>query len=363
MGVERHFAYLPLKDRATMHAAMVEALTARALSRPARGDAVQYSALKLLDLAQLCQPKPDLSRGTDVQHLATQALTFGAHTTSDFPLLLQDAANKVLEEAYGLQPSSYRVWSSRRQFRDFKPHKFVRIGDFPSLQATEEPATVQWGTINETKQEVALASYTSGLKFSREALINDDLSALSDIGAGAAVVAAQCENTLAYDLLASNPVMSDGRALFHAAHGNLAGTPSTIDVANMALAVKAMRVQTSPSGQPLNLRPATLVCGPAKELPARQLLGGIVAANPANVNPYSNAFELVVDAQISGNEWYLFADHKIAPCVVFGHLRDQTGPEVWLTRDDDTRGVAIRCGLDFAVGAIDWRGAYKNAGA
>lgn len=362
MGIERHFAYLPLKDRATMHAAMVEALTARALSRPARGDAAQYLGLKLLDYAAMCAPKAEVMQ-RDVQHLATQALAHGGHTTSDFPAVLQDAANKVLEESYGLQSSSYRQWSSRRQFKDFKAHKFVKIGDFPPLSETREPGTVSWGTVDERREEMRLATFTSGIGFSREALVNDDLSALSAISDGAAVVAANCENTLAYDLIASNPVMSDGEALFSEAHGNLAGTPSTIDVANVALAVKAMRLQTTASGQPLNIRPAVLVCGPAKELAARQLLGGIVAANPAAVNPYAAAFELVVDAQIAGNEWYLFASPTVAPVVVFGHLRDQTGPETWITRDDDTRGVRIHVGLDFAVGAIDWRGAYKNAGA
>lgn len=364
MAVERHFAYLPLKDRKTMHAAMVEALTARALSRPAKGDAAQYLNLKLIDLAQLCQPKPNLAEKIHLQHLAQMSLSVvGGHTTSGFPLLLQDAANKVLEEAYGLQPSSYRRWSSRRQFKDFKAHKFVKIGDFPPLAATKEPGTVSWGTVDERRELVTLATFTSGIGFSREALVNDDLGALSAISDGAAVVAASCENTLAYDLLSANPTMGDGKALFHADHGNLADTPSTIDVANMALAVRAMRTQTSMSGQPLNLRPAVLVCGPAKELPARQLLGGIVAATPAAVNPYAGAFELVVDAQIAGNEWYLFASPTVAPVVVFGHLRDATGPEVWITRDDDTRGIRIHCGLDFAVGAIDWRGCYKNAGA
>lgn len=364
MGVERHFAYLPLKDRKTMHAAMVEALAARALSRPAAGDARQYQNLKLLDLAQLCEPKPDLSRGTDIQHLAQQALSVvGMHTSSDFPAVLADAANKVLLEAYQAQPSSYRVWASQRKFKDFRPHKFLRIGDFPSLVATKEPATVQWGTINESKQEVALATYTAGVKFTREALINDDLGALSDIGAGAAVTSARAENELSYGVLASNPTMADGEALFSEAHGNLAAVPSTIDVDNVALATIAMRTMTAPNGQPLNLKPKTLVCGPSQELQAHRLLAAIQPLTVGDVNPYSGQLELVIDAAISGNDWYLFCDPRVCASFVYGFLREADGPEVWITRDDDTRGLAFRCGLDFAVGAIDWRGAYKNAGA
>jgi len=165
-------------------------------------------------------------------------------------------------------------------------------------------------------------------------------------------------------MLAANAVLSDGVALFSVAtHGNLAGTPSTIDVANIALAVKAMRVQTSISGQKLNLMPATLVCGPAKELVAQQLLATIQPATVSNVNPYSGKLDLVVDANISGNEWYLFAPTTAAAVAVWGYVGGANGPEVWVTRDEDTRGVMIRCGLDFAVGAVDYRGAFKNAGA
>lgn len=353
-------------DPAVIRAAMVDAIAARLEpGRKADGMASKYRGYRVGDLAAelaIAYGRPITDR-LNMRSVFDQVLTVGLHTSRDFPLLLQDAANKVLEAAYALQAPTYRAWAARRNFNDFKAHKFLRIGEFPSLVATKEPATITWKTVGEQREQITPAEYTAGLALSREALINDDLGALSDIANGAAGQAARDENTLAYAMLAANAVLSDGTALFASGHGNLAGTPSTIDVANIALAVKAMRVQTSISGQKLNLMPSVLLCGPAKELVAQQLLATIQPATVANVNPYSGKLELVVDANISGNEWYLFAPTSAAAVAVWGYVGGANGPEVWVTRDEDNRGVMIRCGLDFAVGAVDYRGAYKNAGA
>lgn len=353
-------------DPAVIRAAMVDAIAARLEpGRKADGMASKYRGYRVGDLAAelaIAYGRPITDR-LNMRSVFDQVLTVGLHTSSDFPLLLQDAANKVLEAAYALQAPTYRAWAARRNFNDFKAHKFLRIGEFPSLVATKEPATITWKSVGEQREQITPAEYTAGLALSREALINDDLSALSDIANGAAGQAARDENTLAYAMLAANAVLSDGTALFASGHGNLAGTASTIDVANMALAVKGMRVQTSISGQKLNLMPSVLLCGPAKELAAQQLLAEIQPAVVSNVNPYSGKLQLVVDANISGNEWYLFAPTSAAAVAVWGYVGGANGPEVWVTRDEGTRGVMIRCGLDFAVGAVDYRGAYKNAGA
>ena len=354
-------------DPAAIRAALVDAIAARLEpGRKAEGMAGKYRGYRVGDIAAELAVAHGLTINDrlNMRSVFDQVLAIGMHTTSDFPLLLQDAANKVLEASYALQAPTYRAWAARRNFNDFKAHKFLRIGEFPSLVATKEPATITWKTIGEQREQITPAEYTAGLALTREALINDDLGALSDIANGAAGQAARDENTLAYAMLAANAVLSDGVALFSVAtHANLASSASTIDVANIALAVKAMRVQTSISGQKLNLMPATLVCGPAKELVAQQLLATIQPATVANVNPYSGKLELVVDANISGNEWYLFAPTSAAAVAVWGYVGGANGPEVWVTRDEDTRGVMIRCGLDFAVGAVDFRGAFKNAGA
>lgn len=359
--LEQHFVHVPLVGRETMRAGIVEHLTSRAIGRPAKGDARQYANTRMVDLARLaCGDGGRL----DVDSLLS--VTFsggGAHSTSDFPKILADAANKILEESLAAAPPSYKAWASRRPFKDFKPHKFLRVGDFPAFTSAPEPATVTFGTAGEDREQVRLISYTAGISFTREALINDDLGALSSISTSIAARASNCENELAYSVLSANPLMADGFALFSTEHANLAGTPSTIDVANVAIGVKAMRGQTTLDGLPMNLAPKFLICGPALELKARQLLAAVTPATTAAVNPYSGAFELVVDSNISGNEWYLAADPARLASIVYGHLNGVESAEVWVARDASTRSLRIHAGLDFGVGAIDFRGVYKNAGA
>jgi hypothetical protein len=49
--------------------------------------------------------------------------------------------------------------------------------------------------------------------------------------------------------------------------------------------------------------------------------------------------------------------------VIYGYVSGSEGPQVRTERDFDTQAVKVAAGLDFAVGAIDFRGAYSNAGA
>jgi len=355
----QHFAMLPTAPKRDIHAALVEHLAAKARGRPPKREARQYQHLRLADIARLAAG--DNARQTDMTALLDQTFS-GSHSTSDFPLILEDAANKVLLETLEAAPPSYRAWAQRRQFKDFKAHKFLRVGDFPAFTQVPEPASMKLGTVDESRETVTLVSYTSGISFTREALINDDLGALAAVGNSIATRASATETELAYGVLASNPVMSDGKALFHADHGNLAASGAALDVATLAAGRKAMREQVH-GDMLLNLAPRFLVVGPAYETAADQVLAEITPTSAANVNPFSGKLELVVDANITGNAWYLFADPAVWPSVVYGHLRNLEGPEVWVVRNPSTRALDIHAGLDFAVGAIDHRGAYYNPGA
>ncbi len=360
--MNQHFVHVPLASRQTMHAGIVEHLTARALGRPAKGDARQYQNLRLIDVARLCCG--DGAGKLDMDALLSVTFSgVGAHSSSDFPKILEDSARKVLEESLAAAPPSYRLWASRRRFQDFKPHKFLRVGDFPAFTQIPEPAQVIFGTASESREQVQLVSYTSGISFTRESLINDDLGALAAVGNNIAARASATENELTYALLASNPVMADGYALFSTEHGNLAATPSTIDVANVALAEMAMRVQTTLDGVPLNLQPKYLIVGPELALKAQQLISFIAAPDPESVNPYGGALQVIIDSNISDNSWFLCCDPVRLASVVYGHLKGVESAEIWVARDLATRSLKIHAGLDFGVGAIDFRGVYKNAGA
>jgi len=351
-------------DPTAIRSAMADALAHRLAPGAVKleGRATEFRGHRVLDMVgDLAVARGERVNLRDQNGLLERAV--GAHSTSDFPLLLADAANKALLGQYAVAQPTYRKWAARKPFADFRAHSFLRVGDFPAFKEIGEGGEPKYGTISENAEKVSAKEYGTGIAIGRRALINDDLSALSDFSAMISLRAAADENRLAYGILSANAPLSDTVAIFHADHGNLATTPSTIDATNVGLAVAKLRAQTSLDRLKLNLQPVYIVCGPAKEVAARQLLAAITATKSADVNVWSGFAELIVDAEIADNAWYIFAAPGAAPVVVYGYVAGSEGPQVRTERDFDTQAVKVAASLDFAAGAIDYRGAVKNAGA
>jgi hypothetical protein len=69
-------------------------------------------------------------------------------TTTDLALLLAAAANRMLLGGYRPARPTYREVFRRRDFRDFRPHRYLRAGDYPSLLPLPEGAEIQVGTLS-----------------------------------------------------------------------------------------------------------------------------------------------------------------------------------------------------------------------
>ncbi|MDR6955247.1 hypothetical protein J2X65_004626 [Ancylobacter sp. 3268] len=351
-------------DPASIRSAMGDALAHRLAPGRVKleGRARDFAGYRMLDMiGGLAEARGERINLRDQNALMERAV--GAHSTSDFPLLLADAANKSLLANYAAAEPTYRRWAGRRSFTDFRDHSFLRIGDFPQFQETAENGELKYGTISENREKVRAKELNAGIAIGRRALINDDLSALADFSSMIAIRAAADENARVYALLAANAALSDGIALFHASHGNKAAAGAAISVASLGAAVAALRTQKSLDGVPLNLAPRFLVVGPEKELEGRQVLAAVTAAKAGDVNPWAGTMELVVDANIAGNGWYVVADPAAAPSVVYGYVSGAEGPQIRTEIDFDTRAVKVAAGLDFGCGVIDFRGLYQNEGA
>jgi Mu-like prophage major head subunit gpT./Caudovirus prohead protease. len=350
-------------DPVAIRSAMADALAHRIAPNAVKleGRAVEFRSHRLLDMAgDLAVARGERVNLRDTEGLLQRAV--GAHSTSDFPELVSAAANKALLAQYQIAAPTYRKWAARKPFADFKEHSFLRVGDVPAFKEIKEGGEVKYGTLSSSAEKVSAREYGTGIALGRRLLINDDLSALSDFSSGIAIRAANDENALAYGVLKANPTMSDGNALFSVAHGNLP-TAAAFGATTIAAMVKALRSQTSLDGMKLNLQPGMLVVGTDLEVAARTLLTAIQATKTSDVNPWANFAELVVDAELGATEYYLFTSPSAAPTVVYGYVGGAEGPQIRTERDFDTLALKIAANLDFAVGAIDFRGAVKNAGA
>lgn len=335
-------------DPSTIRRSMADALAARLCPSQVKPDgrAREFMGHRALDMVgELAAARGQRFNRFDQNALMERAI--GAHSTGDFPLLLADAGNKILLAQYAAANPTYRQWAARRGFTDFKPHKFLRVGDFPSFKNLAESGEVNYGTMSENREQVSAGEFATGIILGRRALVNDDLSALSDFSSMIAIRTAADENRLVYGLLTSNT----------------AGAGAAITVASVGAAVAALRKMKSLDGIPLNLTPCFLVVGPDKELEGRQVLASITPMKAGDTNPWAGMMELIVDANITGNGWYVMADPAMCPTVVYGYVAGSEGPQIKTETDFDTQAVKIRAGLDFGYGVIDFRGAYQNAGA
>ncbi|MDR6770377.1 prohead protease/major capsid protein fusion protein [Azospirillum sp. BE72] len=346
-------------DPAAVRSAMADAIVARATySAPENERARGYMDVSMLEMAaDLCGIR---SRNPD------EILRRAMHSTSDFPLLLEAAANKVLRRTYEAAQPTYRRIARRRDFNDFKPTKFLQAGDFPQLLEYGETGEIKDGTVSEGRETVTLSSFGRIVNISRRVFINDDLGAFNDLVNMASRRVADFENATFYAMMLKNsgagPTLSDNKAVFHTGHGNLAASGSAIGVSSVSDGRAAMRKQTSLDGLKINVTPSMIVCGPDKETEAEQLLATIQPQQAGNVNPFSGRLSTVADANISGNQWWLFADPAVAEVFVYGYLAGNPGPRFMTEEGFRTDGVALRVTLDFGCGAVDYRGGYRNPG-
>lgn len=350
--------------------AMAEALAARAMpgyQPQGSGRHAEFMGWRPSDMVgELLRARGERSVPRNPTLLAERAF----HTSSDFPLLLAAAANKMLLAAYQPAQPTYRQIFLRRDFRDFKPHRHLRIGDFPTLLPLAENGEIQVGTMSESQEIVLLQTFARRIRVTRPMLVNDDLGAFTDFAAAIGRRVAEFENATAYNLLNSangdGPTLATGSAPVFAtgaARANKASTGTVLDTSTIGAGRTAIMKQRTLDGLPISMgQTMRLLVGPNLELAARQATVVVQASEIGKANVFAGFVQPVVEPLIQANRWYLFSDPVAAPVYVYGYLNGAEGPQVTTGPVQGADGVEVGVIFDFGVGAIDWRGAWFNPG-
>jgi hypothetical protein len=359
-------------DPAALREAMAEALAVRAMpgyapAGGANGRHAEFLGWRPTEMvAELMRARGERVVPRDTAKLAERAF----HTTSDFPALLSAGANKMLLAAYQPAQPTYRTIFLRRDFRDFKPHRHLRVGDFPNLSPLLENGEIQAGTMSESQEFVYLQTFARRIRVTRQMLVNDDLGAFTDFASMVGRRVAEFENATAYGLLntanGDGPTLVTGNAAVFAtaaARANKASAGTTLDLTNLAIGRASIMKQRTLDGLPISIGAAMrLLVGPNQELPARQLTVSVQANQTSTANVYAGFMQPLIEPLIGANRWYLFADPLASPIYVYGYLNGAEGPQVTTGPVTGVDGVEISVIFDFGVGAIDWRGAWFNLG-
>lgn len=333
----------------------------------------EFLGHSLVEIARASLAQANISTG-GMSKMELVGAAFGAHSTSDFTSLLADVANKSMQMGYEEAEETFQIWTNRGILTDFKPTKRVDLNSFPSLSKVNEGAEYTYGTVGDRGETVTLATYGKLFSITRQAIINDDLGAFTRIPMKMGRAAIRTVGDLVYAILTGNPTMSDGTALFDAAHNNV-GTGGVISTASVDEMRTLLATQTdaSSNAHALNIRLANLLVPVALEGTARvvrdsQYEVGATTTTKNNTVPNSvrETFEVISDARLDADssvKWYGSAAPGMHDTIEVSYLDGNDMPYMEQQNGWTVDGADFKVRIDAAAAPLDFRTMAYNAGA
>lgn len=329
----------------------------------------QFRGLTLIEMAREALQRENVNtRGMSKLELAGVALqsraSVGYHGTSDFPFILANVANKSLRAAYDGTPRTFTAWAKQATIPDFKQVARNQLGGAPDLLRVPESGEFSYGTIGEGREVYQLVTYGRIIGINRQSLINDDLEAFTRVPMAFGASAADLESDLVYSILLANANMSDGVALFNAAHGNT-GTAGAISETTLAEAYRAFGSQKGLEGRVISIMPRFIITPPgSRSVEARKNVTATTPNAISGVNAFAGRLEPIEEPRLIGSPdpWFLAADPARVDTVEYAYLEGSNGVYTETRTGFEVDGIEIKARHDFAAKALDWRGLFRNVG-
>ena len=319
---------------------------------------------------------PTISR---MRHSGIMRATDAGHTTGTFTNLLLDAMNKSLVDGYEEATFTWDMWARQgNSTADLKAIHRIRYSEFPDLQDIPEGKLYPEGKTSDAKESYTPQKKGRVLTITWETIVNDDMDAISRVPAMQGTAARRKQNKSVYAELTDNAALSDGVALFHSTHGNLAGSGAVISEATLNAAYAAMMVQTNLGGEIIGVIPRYLIVPAAISATALQTtvsvtpptVGGSTPGTSGTINLYgpsgSRQLEVIVEPQLDANSttaWYLAAEKSQIDTVELTFLEGEESPVLESEWDFDSDVYKYKIRQTYGTKALDHRGLYKNPGA
>lgn len=291
-------------------------------------------------------------------------------TTSDFPVLFENAIHRTLQAAYATTPDTWSRFAGTGTVTDFRAHSRYLRGSFGALDNVNEAGEFKNKPIPDLAKE-SIRATTKGnmINLSRQAIVNDDMEVFSGLAVDLGRAAKLTIEIDVYALLNANPTMNDGFALFSVEHGNLAAVGAAPSVAAFDALSVAMAQQKDISGNEfLDIRPNILLVPLSLRGAATVINGSEYDPDAVNKLQKPNIVkglfaDIVSTPRLTGTAYFAFADPNIAPAIEVVFLNGVTEP--FTDSQDGWRvdGVEWKVRHDYGVGAVNSRSGYKQPGA
>ncbi|WP_417850164.1 hypothetical protein [Thalassoglobus sp.] len=304
------------------------------------------------------------------------------HSTGSFSNLLLNAATKTLLASYDEAAVTYPLWVRQAPSTpDYKELSRVRFGELDDPEVIPEGDDYNESEANDSKETYSVEKNGKIFSITLEAIVNDDLNAISRIPQMQGNSMRRRINKAVYAVLTGNKKLSDNKALFHTDHANL--DSNALNNSALNTAYKKMMTQSGLKADTiLNIMPRFLIIPASLSDTGLQIITSTAdptqtsssnedAARPGFnsgvVNLYgpSGPRRLipVVEGQLdafSESGWYLAADSSQVDTVELTFLQGEESPSLTVEEGfvNDTLRYKIR--QSFAAKAIDYRGLYQG---
>lgn len=294
-------------------------------------------------------------------------------SSSDFPILLEGVLHRTLQAAFTVTPDTWRRFAGVGSVTDFRPHSRILRGTFGRLDRLNENGEIKNKPIPDgAKESIEISTRANIVGLTRQAIVNDDLGAFNQVTTDLGRAAKLSIEIDVYELLAQNgglgPIMSDGKTLFHADHGNIAAVGAPPSIAAFEAVDILMSNQKDVSGNEF------VEITPAVWVGSRGLRGEALVTNDSQYdtdtagkfqkpNRVRGMFsDIVGSPRIAGARWYAFADPATAPAIEVAFLNGEQEPRTEQKDGWRVDGTEFRVIFDYGVGGLNWRSAATNAG-
>lgn len=293
------------------------------------------------------------------------AATVGMQTSGDFGTLLGQSIEAIVIDNAQRVSQEWRKIGRVYSFDNFRQRDVAGAFDAPDLEEVLEHEEIRYGAIQRALGKLGLKTFAKGFAFSRQAIINNDLTQFTADGATYGAMAARSLSARVWRIFQLGTTsaynMTDGNPFLHTSHNNVAATPSAITEASLITASNALATQAAVAGKPLGLAARYLIVGTGRRFEAQKLMASLKMSDNTD-NVFNGAFEIVYEPSFPTNAWALMADPDLHPIIAVSVLNGRETPEVVTEASFDTFGLKVRVSLDYEAAPIDWNGVYYNAG-
>lgn len=339
------------------------------------GPAAEFRGMRMKSLARhLAGPNMGFDETIAVRAgmTSTAMMSGGAIGVSDFAFVTTSVMNRTLRAEYERRASTWQaVAGAPLTAADFRNIASVRFGGDFQLKKVLENGEYANTTLVDEAETFKVERRGREINLTFEAVINDDMGALSRIPMEFALAARIMENSMVWALIRSNAVTSsDNTALFHVNHKNNAAAAALISVTSVGLGRKAMWEQRAlgvkDADDFINIEPNRLIVPPALEVAALQFLQQTTPATDGTVNPFKTTLQPIIVPNLgalaggSDTAWYLISS-DYAPVSV-AYLDGYAAPTIQTKDGMNPDVVTMTARHIFGAANTEYRGAWRNTG-